>query len=681
MDIHGGLFIWALNVGSPHGVCLSGSCVQNAVWRRQGWGHPGIQVTVFSALGLRRKHGCSEWPLHWQVGDMKSLRVLAVSVCALVWACINVPEIEVVPDPPDAGDVRPVVTLTLSRTVTNSDVVVRASVTGAVPDNVALLVDDVVTAQLRPPYELRWGTHALAEGTHVFTVKATVGERTVVSEARSLVVDRTAPRLLMQSPRPGDRAVSVHAPIQVVFSEALEPATVTPGALSLWVEQTEVEGAVHLSADGTTLTLTPVEQLPTGVDVSVTITDALADLAGNALEPQGLVWSWSSPMFLTYGDALSAGLEEGSNVSSFSLKLDGGGTPVVAFVDGSSPETRGVYVKRWSGTAWEPLGSALGTAVPESVIKSCLLRVSPSGELFVASHRELGDGGFRVEVHHWSGSSWSAVGAPVSPLVASEALVAFGFVVGPQGERYLVLQEYAESGNYSWITLRTVRWDGARWESLAGSSTTNGSVLYSSFNLMLDSLGRPLVTWATQSGERGAVDAHARRWTGTYWEEPFATSGIGASGVPMTSILDGTGRLVFARPVQDVPGGGHGLAPIVNRSALAGGWQILGPETGGMYPGVTDATVEVFDFDPEGRLVALLSEPEMVGGPVNHYVRRWDETSWAPVGSPLLPRPGARPMGPAQFFMTGPEQWVLARIEETEGTPNRRHLYVYRPNN
>ncbi|XSE99549.1 Ig-like domain-containing protein [Pseudomyxococcus flavus] len=463
----------------------------------------------------------------------------------------------------------------------------------------------------------------------------------------------------------------MRTPIQAVFSEAIDPSTVTAESVRLLVNQSEVAAEVRLSADGASVTVSPSEQIPVESDVSVTIKSSVTDMAGNKLDVTALDWRWSVPRHLLLGGAISADMATGMNVSTFSLVQDGNGRPVVAFVEGSTPSTYGVYVKRWSGETWELLGDVLETVGVESVIKTCALWSTPEGEIYVVWTREMPDGTAGVRVYRWNGSSWSPLGTPVTLEQSVVKIESLGFVVGPQGERWLVLHEY--DANVS-SGIHVFRWGEGSWERLGGT-VLNPYWLQLNFSLMMDSLGRLVVVWTLQSGAGGAVTPYSKRWVGTHFEDMGPMSGW---GTPMVSALDGEDRLILGMPSQDV---GTSFRPWIQRSVPAEGWQNLGLGIDGMYPGATDSMVEVLDFDHEGRLVALFSEPEVAGGPVNHYVRRWDENSWGLMGAPLLPRTGSRPVGRAQFFMTGPEQWVLARIEETEGTPSQRHLYVYRPNN
>ncbi|WP_434346486.1 Ig-like domain-containing protein [Myxococcus virescens] len=621
-------------------------------------------------------------PVQSQVGPMDSNRVLAVCLSSLFWACINVPGIEVVPESPDAGALTdagpstPTVALTLSRAATNSDVIVRVSVTELVPEAVELWVDGVSVASLAPPlFEIRWNTQVLAEGPHSLTARASLGGRVYESEVRTLMVDRTPPRVVTQRPRSGDKGVSVHALIQAAFSEAVEPTTVTAESVRLLVNQTDVAVELRLSTDGTMLTLMPVEQVAIDANASVVISSAVTDVAGNALDLTAFGWEWSIPRYLLYGEAISGGAAEEASVSTFSLVQDDKGRPVVAFVDGRTPSDHGVYVMRWSGTAWERLGGVLGTIAVESVIKKCSLLITPENEILVAWSSETVDGTSSIHVHRWNGGSWSLLGAPITPNNPAARFASFGFAVNPQGERYLAVQAQVTGLP---LSMYGFRWGLGQWEELGGALSLNQSLIYSGFGAMFDSLGRLVVFWATRSGEWGATSAHFRRWAGTHWEGMYPWNDIGVGEPPVVPVLDGADRLLLSSFAQNF---GEGRRPYVFRYDPFLGIEPLDIDQEGLYPGETDAMVEVLDFVHEDRLVALISEPEVAGGPVNHYVRQWDETSWVQMGPPLLPRAGATPIGRAQFFMTGLEQWGLARIEESAGTPSRRHLYVYRPNN
>ncbi|QDE72254.1 hypothetical protein BHS07_02580 [Myxococcus xanthus] len=99
-----------------------------------------------------------------------------------------------------------------------------------------------------------------------------------------------------------------------------------------------------------------------------------------------------------------------------------------------------------------------------------------------------------------------------------------------------------------------------------------------------------------------------------------------------------------------------------------------------MFPGATDALIGGLDVDTQGRLVALLGEPEIPDGPWVTYLRRWDGIAWGPLGGLLRPLPGRIPSGHGVVALDAQDQPVLARIEAAEGTPHQRLLYVYRAN-
>ncbi|WP_394844260.1 Ig-like domain-containing protein [Pendulispora brunnea] len=113
--------------------------------------------------------------------------------------------------------------------------------------------------------------------------------------------DTILPRVLSLSPSDGEINVSVRTPIQVVFSEAVKLGT-TP--LTLLANGIPVATSISLSADGTTLTVTPTANIPLPTNMSVNFKD-ITDLRGNALiRPP---WSWTSPLWLPIGTPLDTG--------------------------------------------------------------------------------------------------------------------------------------------------------------------------------------------------------------------------------------------------------------------------------------------------------------------------------------------------------------------------------------
>ncbi|SDD49416.1 Ig-like domain-containing protein [Myxococcus virescens] len=608
---------------------------------------------------------------------MRFIRLLSVWFCSLLWACINVPEVDVVPQTPDAGPAAdagvstPTVMLELSRTVTNRDVWVRASVSGDAPDAVELFVDGNSVALLPPPrYELRWSTEALDEGIHSFAARGTIGELRIMSDASTLTVDRTAPRLVSQTPLPGAQTALVRHPIQAVFSEPIEPASVTTDSVKLWSNGSEVPAELQLSPERTSLTLRPLGAVPVDTVMSVTLTESVTDVAGNAFAAPVASWEWTFPAYLSMGGGLAADPAGYSNVYTPSLGFDAAGDPIVAFVDGARPGNWGVHVKRWNGTLWEPLGEVLDANDGETFVHSYVLQISPEGDPVVAWTEGTEAGYINVHVRRWSGSQWAAVGGPVETRLSQGIIEMFQFKANARGDMAMAFRE-KNSNQESQISVLT--WGGSAWAPIGGALKVDPTWEVSNVGLLLDVSGRPIVVWSESNPGWSVSKTYIQRWNGGAWESLVTP----IDGPHRRYGLDGDGNLVRAVAYMDIHGAQAGG---VQRFDEAQGWVNLGAPAGGLFPGATDALIGGLGVDTQGRLVALLGEPEIADGPWVTYLRRWDGVAWGPLGGLLRPLPGRVPVGHGVVALDAHDQPVLARIEAAEGTPSQHHLYVYRAN-
>ncbi len=608
---------------------------------------------------------------------MRFIRLLSVWFCSLLWACINVPEVDVVPQTPDAGPVAdaggatPSVMLELSRTVTNRDVWVRASVLGDAPDAVELFVDGNSVALLPPPrYELRWSTEALDEGIHSFAARVTIGELRIMSDASTLTVDRTAPRLVSQTPLPGAQTALVRHPIQAVFSEPIEPGSVTADSVKLWSNGSEVPVELLLSPERTSLTLRPLGSALVDTTMSVTLTDSVTDVAGNALITPVDSWEWTFPAYLAMGGGLAADSSGFSTVNFPSLGFDAAGNPIVAFVDGARPGNWGVHVKRWNGMLWEPLGEVLDANGGETYVYASVLQGSPEANPVVAWTEGTEDGHINVHVRRWSGSQWIAVGEPVERSLSQGMIEAFQFKANARGDMAMAFRE-KNSNQESQVSV--LSWRGTAWVSLGGALKVDSTWDVSNVGLLLDVQGRPIVVWSESNPGWSVSKSYIHRWNGGAWESLVTP----IEGPHRRYGLDGDGNLVRAVAYMDIHGAQAGG---VQRFDEAQGWANLGAPAGGLFPGATDALIGGLDVDTQGRLVTLLGEPEIRDGPWVTYLRRWDGIAWGPLGGLLRPLPGRIPSGHGVVALDAQDQPVLARIEAAEGTPHQRLLYVYRAN-
>ncbi|NNF55066.1 MAG: DNRLRE domain-containing protein [Acidimicrobiales bacterium] len=104
--------------------------------------------------------------------------------------------------------------------------------------------------------------------------------------------DTEPPSVTSLNPADGASDVSPSAPVQVVFSEAMDPATITNTSLSLSTGGQPVTGAVSYAASSRTATFTPSSPLVLGQTYDANLAVTVTDTSGNPLA-NPVSWSFS----------------------------------------------------------------------------------------------------------------------------------------------------------------------------------------------------------------------------------------------------------------------------------------------------------------------------------------------------------------------------------------------------
>ena len=179
--------------------------------------------------------------------------------------------------------------------------------------------------------------------------------KTQIISAQPQVPDTTAPTVISRSPTANATNIEARTSITVVFSEAIKLSTLTNESVKLSDSSTtDISKTLSLSEDGRTLTVTPTEKLIAPNTFTVTLTNAVTDLAGNALANES--WSFETPQWLNF-DSTPVSPAGGGSTSAYALSIDSLGNPFLAYVkDGV------LYVKHWDGKSWIQLGSRLSPA-------------------------------------------------------------------------------------------------------------------------------------------------------------------------------------------------------------------------------------------------------------------------------------------------------------------------------
>jgi hypothetical protein len=91
------------------------------------------------------------------------------------------------------------------------------------------------------------------------------------------------PSVVRTDPPPGKRDVSLNSFVVIVFSEPVDPATVTGATLGLEQAGTPVEGQITVSADGLEATFQPAADLLPGTDYTIVVKNGIRDSDGSEL--------------------------------------------------------------------------------------------------------------------------------------------------------------------------------------------------------------------------------------------------------------------------------------------------------------------------------------------------------------------------------------------------------------
>ena len=169
--------------------------------------------------------------------------------------------------------------------VAGSPIVYVSLVPGAVPGGVTARVRHLTSGQTRTvpvidggfdpiPITARVGDEILIE------VSATA----VIATEKVVVPAKRAPKVVRTDPPKGKKDVPLNSPIVVVFSEPVDPATVSSASVRLLQGQTLINATVRLDAVGLIAELIPSAPLTPQTSYRLVVTRDVRDLTGEALE-------------------------------------------------------------------------------------------------------------------------------------------------------------------------------------------------------------------------------------------------------------------------------------------------------------------------------------------------------------------------------------------------------------
>jgi len=260
------------------------------------------------------------------------------------------------------------------------------------------------------------------------------------------------------------------------------------------------------------------------------------------------------------------------------------------YIGGTFANTSGAiglnYVAKWSGTAWQPLGTGVNARVRSIAVDS-------ESNVYVAGDFTQAGGTTVASIAKWNGSTWSGLGSGLGSIAGNVDVA-----VDSQDNLYVV-GNFTSAGGVS--ASQAAKWNGTSWSALAGGLSSFGIP----FDLVIDTADQVYVagsfTAAKDSEGTNVSGTNGfARWNGTSWQgmstvfnggTPSALSiggpyGTVFAGGSMTGTTPATSTLNYVAQVQPGPTISR-ITP--SRVSIDGGtpFSIYGAALKGAYIGIT----------------------------------------------------------------------------------------------
>ncbi|OWY71544.1 hypothetical protein B7486_07605 [cyanobacterium TDX16] len=390
---------------------------------------------------------------------------------------------------------------------------------------------------------------------------------------------------------------------------------------------------------------------------------------------------WNGANWSSVGSGLNGDVHA---LTVFDADGDGPGAP--ALYAGGRFTTAGggsaLHVARWTGSAWQAVGTGVGAIDPEDVVTSLSVfdedgdgpnppRLFAGGHFFVSGAQQTNF------IARWNGSSWTDVGGglwsnytipPVQDMVVHD-----DDGPGPNPAALFVFGNFNTAGGLS--VENVAKWDGASWHDVGGGipADPEPSYLYTAAVIDEDGDGPGVATLFVggafyYDAPEGFTDGIVK-WDGTEWHK--VSNGAGGEAIRVLKAIDEDGdgsahaMLYAGGDFDSINGIG------ANRLARFDGadWSLL-VGTGGLNERVN--ALLRFDEDGAGPMPEyLFAGGRFVTGGATQIkgIGKWDGTTWLPVGGGVT-WPG---------LATQPSVTALGTYDDDGGGPNPHSLVVGGP--
>jgi trimeric autotransporter adhesin len=309
----------------------------------------------------------------------------------------------------------------------------------------------------------------------------------------------------------------------------------------------------------------------------------------------------------------------------------GAGERIIAstvFDDGSGPAlyVAGVFstagsaavnnIAKWNGSSWSALGAGL---TPAGVTCLAVYDDGSGAALYAGGTFTTSGATSASKVAKWDGSSWSAISTGMNGTVTALHVFDDG-----AGSALYLGGGFTTAGGVS--ADRVAKWDGTSFSAL---STGVGTGSVSAITHFDDGSGDALYVAGNFTVASGAPGEAVAKWDGTSWSALGAGITGGNASVKALAVYDaGGGPLLYAGGAFTTAGS----TSVTNIAAWDGStWTALGAGIGGPIGPIVQVLLP-YD-DGSGTQLFAGGHYQMAGTLNTNDIAKWNGTAWSSVGS------------------------------------------------
>jgi hypothetical protein len=349
-------------------------------------------------------------------------------------------------------------------------------------------------------------------------------------------------------------------------------------------------------------------------------TPFLAWVAKEGDVEKAFVSKWDGNRWVPLGSALNR--ESKMSASYVSIALDGNDVPTVAWTERPSEQWSGftaysgkLFVARWSGSRWEPIGSALNRS-DNTIADQPLLRLDSRGRPMIMWSEITSD--FNVEnvfFAQWDENAWHLIDDGTLSTDVSTSSRARDFVFDRHDQSILTWSQQLDS--HKDFNVFVGHWNGTKWQRDYGTLNQNEARYAGAPAIALTKEDSPVVAFL--QADKG-FDLYVKTLKGSIWTSLGGSlndrSG-GANGPRIALRQDGSPVVAWLE--------NRGREQVVVKGWDGSRWRQYGPP---LNDGQRDALSCEVKIDPKGNPVVAWTElfPQ---GNAGIQVAWWDGETWS----------------------------------------------------